>query len=277
VRAAGLVILTACGFELGSASIDARTPDVPIDMIDVTRSWTIDPESQKAVPANRAEWVDFIAANQLGIMPPDGLWLMQEAAAPLADSIGTIPLNTQGTTVMYQRPVAGWSRLALASSPDSGNAIAHNNQNAGFPRIDQASLTVLALYATSTTPSANRTLLCGGCCNEALLAHVFIDTQNRFHLTLAATGTAAGTMNHGTGPVPLVLKLDRTNMQQRLLTNLETITPPFTPLGNVRGIITGGAIQPTPDGRWLYMAAWYGANAEMTDVSIRSMLDAMGW
>jgi hypothetical protein len=62
-----------------------------------------------------------------------------------------------------------------------------------------------------------------------------------------------------------------------LITDRETIDVPNTALGSSRGIFIGSAGAPAPDGRWLYMAAWYGSAAEMDKSTIDALLGALGW
>lgn len=87
--------------------------------------WAIDATSGKGVPANEPEWEALIAA--AGIVGatsgvPVSLWLLQEAAGPFADSIGSAPL-TQAGTWTNQDPVTGWSRLGVRPNTGAGNSL----------------------------------------------------------------------------------------------------------------------------------------------------------
>jgi hypothetical protein len=253
---------------------DGSVPhDVPPD--EATRVWSKDQTSGKSVPATAAEWNDFIAAKQLGIMAPDGLWLMQEANGSLADSIGGVSLVPSGSaSAMYRQAVSGWSRLAVAAADGSGVAFG-NSLTTTLPIIGDTSLTVLALYELDTPPAAGlRSMLIAGCC--AGYADISLDTNSHYVLSVGAA-QSSGTLNHLGNVLPVILKLDHTSSRELIVVDKEVVSLPFTQPGSFRGLFLGAANHPTPGGKWLYMAAWYGPNAEIADAKLQALVTALGW
>jgi hypothetical protein len=270
MRSAALWMLAlGCGFQHGTpADVVDATPEP--DTTPVT--WTVDVASGKACPADAAEWTDFIAARRLAIVVPDSLWLMQEDTGALTDSIGTVHL-APFSVATYRTSVAGWSRLAI--STHDGSAARFSNTSApNLPQVSTTSMTVLMVFASASPPAVNRSVLFEGCCNG--YAKLDLDPLNRFQFVVNSVN-ASGSVDHGADPIPVVMKLDVSGGRQVVITHREVIAAPYTQLSDSRGIFIGGANQLAPDGRWLYMAAWYGANAEMDDGVIHELLTALGW
>jgi hypothetical protein len=274
VRWAVLILgLVACEFPHSKSPVDGPPIDVPSDP-PPNAKWAIDATSGKSVPGTSVEWLAFIADKQLGITAPDGLWLMQEASGTLQDSIGMVHLASIGSVAaQYQQTIAGWTRRAVKSV--DGSDVSFSNTTDALPVVSNTSMTVLMYYATTTNPQGKRSILVAGCC--AGYATVSIDGARHFGLQVNTSGNATGTLDHGSEVIPLVLKLDKTSSRQVIITNRETITPPYTQLGSFKGLFLAAANGGAPEGRWLYMAAWYGANAEMSDASISALIKALGW
>ena len=137
-------------------------------------------------------------------------------------------------------------------------------------------MTVLMIHGTATVPMATRTVLVMGANSPTTTAIVDITNASRLMLT-ANTTTATGLIDHGLGPTPVVVKLDRASLRHDIVTDRETIGSTYTTLGSSRGLTIGGAVRQAANSRWLYMAAWYGTKAEIADAEISSLLKAMGW
>jgi len=275
VRLAAFVVFAGCGFSIaapGVTPIDAPdAPDVP-DVLPVT--WAVDTLSGKATPQSTTEWGDLIAARGLAVAVPDGLWLMQEPSGPLVDSIGSVSLAPYGAP-MYRAPVTGWSRQGVKTLDGSGAGF-YDTTASSLPDVGTASMTVLMYYATETPPLFTRGVSISGSGVPSSLAALTIEPSSRLKLTVGSN-SATGTIDHGTGVIPVVVKLDRSASVQQVITNRETITPTYTPLQSSRGIFLGTGAGPAPDGRWLYMAAWYGPNAEISASDAAMLLTALGW
>jgi hypothetical protein len=289
VRLAAVVavacVAASCRFESGSSSIDAPklTPDAAVDASrkDVGGDYTIDPISHKAAPANTLEWSNFIAANALAISPPDGLWRMADpCCGDLVDSIGTANLMPGGTpgSQSYQHTVNGWARPGIETF-DSANNYFYDSGDPTLPDLQQSSMTVMIYFGCLTQPSGVRTVLIAGGGNPSDLAEVTLDASADLQLTAGGTTSPSGTHAVDASIEPIVVKLDKTHLVQELYTPQETLT--VSPYANYttgfRGLFVGGGSHLPPAGVWLYMAAWYGSNAEMSDSDIANMFATLGF
>jgi hypothetical protein len=272
VRALVLICLAACGFEHGALSGNNKdaSPDVPDD---VTRTWTVDPTSGKAAPSTSSEWADFIAANALAIPAPDSIWLFDDASGAVTDREGTVDLASIGNTpASYRVTVSGWTRPAIGA-PDAAGVAFSNTLDAALPTIGTSSLTVLLFYATATPPNGLRTVLVAGCC----AGYVDVSIDSNAHFILSASGSqATGTTNHLGQVIPLIVKLDHSASRQVLIADKELLSL-TSALGNYKGIFLGAANHAAPDGRWMYMTAWYGPSAEISDEKLNALVTALGW
>lgn len=271
-----LVLVGACGFDVPAQPTDGRvdTLDAPPDSIVV--KWAVDATSGKPVPANSAEWKEFLEAYGLAHLgTPNGLWLLQEVTGPLGDAIGSVVLSPFAGP-LYQQPVVGWSRKGVGTV----DGLAHGFKNVGdgsLPDVELASMTMLALVELPGPPPLTaRNVLIAGASSPAAYVHVDLEPSRRLSMaTLASMGT--GTMDPGAAAAGILLKHDVTNSQQKVITRKETFSKPFTPLNTSRGLYIGGGSSPAPLGRWLYLAAWYGPKAEISDADAAKLLTALGW
>lgn len=237
--------------------------------------WTIDAMSGKSVPGTSVEWLNFIGAKQLAINPPDSLWLMQDTSGSLQDSIGDVDLASVGNdSAKYQQSITGWERKAITSA-DGAGVLFSNTTAAALPNVGNASMTVLMLYATVGTPGGTRSIVVAGCCTG--YATLSVNAARRFLFQVNTTGNATGLVDYGSDVTPIVVKLDKLSSRQVIITDRETVMPMFTQLEPYKGLLLGAANGAAPEGRWLYMAAWYGANAEMLDAHITALIKALGW
>lgn len=271
-----LVLLGACGFSVPGTSQDASvdTPDAPPDVITVT--WAVDSTSGKAVPANTVEWTDFLKAHGLSRIPaPSGLWQLQEPTGVMVDSIGTVVLTPFGAP-MFAQPVPGWSRRAMTVAENSASGVA-NNTDANLPNLATQSMTALTLVALpSASPAGLRTLMVEGSSSPSAFARADLSASKRLEIRINGTA-ATGAQDPGAAVAGLMLKLDITHAQQRVITRKETVTLTNTPLASSRGLYIGGAANPAPDAKWLYLVAWYGVKAEITDADAQALLTALDW
>jgi hypothetical protein len=267
---------TACEFSHGVAVNDGGT-DSAVDALDATviPSWTVDPTSGKATPLNAQEWTELASASALGIVQPNALWQMQESSGNLTDVMGSATLKPNGTP-LYAQAVPGWTRVAIRTSDGDIGDRFFNTTDPSLPDVATTSITILLFYATASAPAQTRNVLFAGCCSTMSLAHLDVTASSQFRLTVSSS-SAIGTATYGPEVVPILLQLDRTNNVQRVITDRETIDLPSGNLSSSRGIFIGSAGSAAPDGRWLYMAAWYGAAAEMDKATLEALVDALGW
>lgn len=269
-----LALVSACGFSVPARDDAGGMPDTPPDVPTVT--WTVDPTSGKAVPANQFEWRDFLKAKGLtSIMTPNGLWLAQEGSGPLADSIGPVALAPIGAT-LYGLTVPGWSRKAVGTT-DGSVASFSNMTDATLPNVGSTSMTVLALIAfPGIAPANTRTFLVEGSGSLTAFAQANLDSSKHLMMTISPT-TTTGAQDPGTAATAVMMKLDHLHAEQKLFTSTEKITLPNTPLVGSRGLFLGGAVAPAPETRFLYVVAWYGSRAEISDADVTALLTALDW
>lgn len=276
MRLALLVLLSGCGFEPSAATPqDAAIaiPDIKPDM-SIPVTWSVDGASGRGVPDSAQQWNELIANNGLSISPPDGLWLMQETGGPLVPTIGTVVLSGSNTNAnTYQHAVQDWTRHAIATTANQSTTFG-NSSSSELPDVSSKSMMILLYYATPNAPTQQSSIFFGG--SGLGYAEVGIDAADHFKLT-ANSVTNTGTFAHGRDVVPIVMKLDIDHAQQVLYVDHEKISGVNSPLSSSRGLLLAAAVHPDPEGRWLYMAAWYGASAEMTDTQVNSLLTALGW
>jgi hypothetical protein len=250
--------------------------DAPFGYEDQAATWTVDPTSGKAVPASRVEWLSFIVANHLRVAPPDGLWLMQETGGDLADAIGSVTLAATGPMnggPAYQQVVPGWSRRAVATHDGTIDAFG-NPTSSALPSLATQSIALLMFYATATSPAAVRTIASAG--NNTTFAEIVIDPNGHLGL-VTGFNSMLGTATYGAAVTPIWLEVDTSGQRHEVITNVEAIVVQFVQLADGRGIFLGNVNNHAPDGRWLYMAAWYGVNAELADADIHAVITALGF
>ena len=272
VRTALLLVLVGCGFEVAPGGPADARPDGPDAPVQVT--WSVDPTSKKAVPTSTAEWNDLIRAHGLNIFAPSSVWQMQEMSGPLSDSIDIVALMPSGVP-RYRQMVTGWSRLAIGT-PD-GTVTTFSNTNApSLPDVSTSSMAVLMYYSTALIPTTPRSVLFAGSSSPGAFGQVDVHPNERLSLTVSPN-TATGNSAYGTEVTPVLLVLDKMRGTQTIYTDKEQITPLNTARASSRGLLIGGANNFAPEGRWLYMAAWYGPRAEIGQAEATALLDALGW
>lgn len=226
------------------------------------------------VPANASEWTTFRTAGSLSIANPNSLWLCQEAAGNLADSIGAIALTATGG--LFQQAVAGWSRKAVGTTDGSSDKFV---AGAGVgPSPATTSQLWLFLMSLPATPAANRVI--GGInCPSATNA------CRALHLT--ATGlprnNVVGVNTDGASSIssavhPVVVHYDRTNSVANLYTRLDKVVGTYSASVTDGDKGLGNAGASTASGRLcLYAAMWSGAAAEVSAAVVKSLLTTMGF
>lgn len=231
-----------------------------------------DTTSNVFVVASQTEWSSFVGG--LGIGALNNLWSMQDASLPYADSVGSAPL-TGGTAADI--PVTGWTRVS-ALSPDNYTAQAANITAASLPDLHTTSFALLALYTITNTPTSQRQFAnigVGGASGhtQADNIQIGIDTNDHYQVT-DGTNTGTGTINHGTGVVPVLLRYNQTAGTIDLFVGYtpEKISKTFVrPSSGSLGAWFGAIYQDTPAVQCLWMASLAGTNAEISDAQVSSM------
>lgn len=254
------------GSIVGSISDDEGGSSDPFAGIDR------DATSNIYVPANSSQWVQLINALSLSISPPSSLWLCQEAAGNLADSIGALTLSAVGTPV-YQQAVAGWSRKGVAASADGAGDRFQLASGVG-PNPTTTSQLWLALTLMPATPAAIRFhmgLNVVNGTNSLRLGHLLTTGFPRIQIVGV---TADGANSVSTEFHANVVKFDRANSVANVYTNDEKVVGVYSALVNdgAKGFCNASLA------KVVYACMWQGSDAEnITDAQLKSLLQGMGF
>lgn len=221
----------------------------------------VDAGSGWAVPESTTEWTSLLAGT--GIGNPSDLWLCQEAAGNLADSIGPNVLTAYNIP-SYQNAVSGWSRKAINCQSQNDAFYNENGTNCGD--IDTNSNLILLICAYGGTPSATKSIVNIGDPNHDA-RHMGVSNTPVFAAYGTGQATGNGSDNPGTGVHVALIQIDRTNGAFVVQTDQETIQPVYTaPAGGAYTYLSLGP-DSSGDGTTaiyiLYAALWHGSAAEM--------------
>lgn len=237
-------------------------------------SWSVDTLGGKAVPANSTEWSALIASKGLGMSNPNSLWLAQEAAGNLSDSIGALTL-TAANTPGYQTAVPGWSRLGV-STVDAGTAKFAAAAATGPNPTTTSSLWVW--YVTSTvTPAATRTILSVGGALATTSGSAQIKSLPAYR-SLCVNVIVDGASNPtAQGVMPVAVLYDRTNSRFVVYTGQDKIVGTYSAgvTDGAKGI--GATLGTAATASYLYGFMYSGAAAELTDAQVKALLVGLGW
>lgn len=225
------------------------------------------------VPANATEWDNWRTLTGLGgvVATPSGLWLCQEGSGNLADSIGSTTLSPVGTGLGYSGAVGGWTRVGFTTT-DAGTG-GFSSTAAGLPDPATTSCLVLAYMSIGVVAALRSTLK--------------IASVNRVASEITAAGklqcvsspnTAAGASAISSAVRPMVLKHNITGLTDVSYSDQDKVVPVYSGTATTKLLELGGnATRASIAGTYMYAAAWYGAAAEMSDATIKSMLQGLGW
>lgn len=220
------------------------------------------------VPASATEWTNFRSYNSLSAANPNSLWLCQESSGNIADSIGSLTLNASSTP-LYQQTVTGWSRKAVGM--DSANDCFRQLAGTG-PDISTTSQTWLTIFFIPSAPAGARDIIGSGNCTCQ------IDSSGRGAIKVISTSTF-GTTNITNTVTPFAFKYDRTGGTAKVFNSSDKVTGTYNSgtTDGQKGIGQCVGAGSSSFGNHLYACMWSGANAEMTDANLKSLLQAMGF
>jgi hypothetical protein len=230
---------------------------------------TRDATSNVYSPASAAEWTTTRSVAGITSGNPFSMWLLQEASGALADSIGTAPLTNSGG-MAYQQAVTGWTRVSMLASDLNGAYSLANAADTALPDLSAESSLVLGYLKITGAPGGDRGVILTGDIRAE------VTSGNVPKLVHGAT-TATGSGNVTTAVRPWVLRYDRAASTIALFTDLEKVSIAFANSGSTKRIFYGAGFQNAPGFQILYGAHWKGAAAELSDASVRSLLQALGW
>lgn len=230
----------------------------------------IDATSGKGVPSTAFQFT------MLGVTLHSG-WLAQEASGNLAGFGPSSFTLTANATPLYQQAVAGWTRTASAFSQVVGQRF----MAAAATGPNPASTSVLwcGYMVAQTAPGGARGLISTG----GNVAIAVVNGTNALRLGCVGVNTDETT----TDPVgddlvhPIVLKYDRTNSAVVLYTDEAKTVGTFNSgaTDNNKGFGGGPLFTASPPALCgvLFGFVLSGANAELSDATIKTLLQNLGW
>lgn len=234
-------------------------------------TFSIDATSKRAVPANAAEWANFLSLVGLSAhSAPSDLWLMQDVpnASSAADAIGGISLAASGGA--FSTPLSGWSRVGWANATDGTNNRLIST-SASLPDPTTTSAMLLAYIAIQSTPAASRQVMlaCGNA--SSVFANV---TTNPFPQLTDVSNVGTGTHALDTNVHPWIVKYDHTNSVSKFYNDLETVSATFA-AGSGKALSFGFGANNAP-AMWIgYAALFTGSNAEWSDADIATLISSL--
>lgn len=225
-------------------------------------SWSVDATSGYGVPNDLAEWTSLTAG--VGMNPPGYLWLCQEAAGNLADSIGAATLTATNSPA-YQQAIGGWTRRAVSGT---GDGVGDEYFQGTLPNINANS--VLFLGYVNTESGASRDFITWG----------QIDIRSGVaQWTLRHGANVTNMVNNHVGSIhPILVAHNRTAGTIKIYTDLEKYSGTYdATAAGTAFILYGQANGLTNVYEHLIAGAWTGADAEINDATAKALLQALGW
>lgn len=245
-----------------------------VDPAPVSLTWTTDATSGMGVPATALEWADLLASAGVASGGPAALYLLQEASSNPQDSIGAKHLTASGT-LAYQQAVTGWARKSIKTT---GGVQGQLVNSAGYANVNAESKLVIA-YVRAAAATAKRTIYRFG---DVFDGDATVEETTTPRLQVGRGGTAARVAG-ASSPIgtvrPIVLRVQDTANLVDVFTDQEKI------VGGAQGcsgttLTFGGDNFQTwypGDTDYLYAAVFTGASAELSDVSVKAILQTLGW
>lgn len=228
-----------------------------------------DATSSIYTPANAGQWTTALGVAGITTGNPTSLYLCQEAAGNLADSIGANTLTQLGAGHLYQQAVAGWTRKAVTTVDGTANQRWINSTTSPNPSTSSTLLYAI-LRLPAAAPAAMRDVMM-----KANNCDIRFNTTSKLRIQ---AGAGADLVNASTGTTqPVVLRSNITSGDTTVFTRQERFVGTFVlpTSGNVTAI--GGQSTAAGDIGYLYVVEFAGAAAEMQDEDVHAMLTTLGW
>jgi hypothetical protein len=239
----------------------------------LTLDTNIDATSGKGVPSTAFQ------AQMAGITIASG-WLCQEASGNLAGFGPSAFTLTANATPLYQQAVAGWTRTASAFGQVPAQRFAAANGTG--PNPSSTSVLWFGYMVADTLPGGVRGLMnaAGGAGTGVAIGYVNGSGNLRLHCVLVETDDSTTLPATDDLVHPFVLKYDRTNSAVVLYTDEAKTVGTFN-AGAGDGLKGFGAgvysTSPPALSGVLWGAVASGANAELSDAQVKTLLENLHW
>lgn len=229
----------------------------------------VDATSGIGVPSTAFQW------QMVGLTIASG-WACQEAAGNLAGYGPSSFTLTANATPLYQQAVAGWSRTASAFNQTVNQRFAA--AAATGPNPASTSVLWLGYMVSDTLPGGVRGMMNAG--GNLGIGFVNGSGNLRIHV-VGVTADDSTTLPDADNAVhPIVLKYDRTNSVATMYTDEAKTAGTYNSGGTDGNKGFGGGVfsasPPALSGVLIGCVA-SGANAELSDAQIKTILQNLGW
>lgn len=231
-----------------------------------------DAASQKYVPATAAEWTTFMSAIGLATGNPSFLWLCQEAAGNLAETISGVASLTAANAPSYQQAVAGWTRLSVSCG--DGTAKGFSSVDASLPDISVTSALLLAYASIDSIPAATHGITGLGAVTTSEARALATNIASAHD----GANNANGATDVGTGIIrPWALKHNVTGSASALYTDQDKVVPTFGGTATGKKTALMSTLVTTAPTHINYVVEFVGSAAELSDAQVKTLLQGLGW
>jgi hypothetical protein len=233
-------------------------------------TWDVDATSGIAVPSTLAQWNSFRTFHGLTMPAPSGLYLCQEAAGNLTDTIGGVTLTAQNAP-LYQQAAAGWTRKGVGCTDGSSQRFTAAAGVGPNPTTTSQIWLWLAI-PPGVAPGSARDLcgLFGATPSSLRTTGALLPRYLSDGVTVDGATAFTGAWNM------LATRYDRANSRTVGYTTSERLVGTYagtTTDGN-KGI--GDGPTTAAAATYVYGVRWDGAAAEVTDAVFKACVVAMG-
>jgi hypothetical protein len=235
-------------------------------------AWTIDPFSLIGIPQNATEWAAVLSAAAISSGGPSSLYLLQEAAGNLADSIGGLTMTAGGAGVTYRRALADWNVKALEFS-EGGNAV-FTTTSASLPNPATTSQARI-MYAAMYSGGSEQNMYLWGTAGFSALARIPGGGGTQWEVADGGVKvTNATNVTDTIRPFVHVRKATATTRVDAYTDNAH--------VSGTFGTVTGksntiGCSFGTPHFTPFYCVDFFGAAAEFVTADVKTILQTLNW
>ena len=281
---AGVYNILYCAAWYGSAAemSDAQVQTM-ITSLGFQANWTatgttgvaIDATSNIMVPNDITQWYKVTrAAGITNLGPPNSLYLCQEAAGNLTDTlaVGSTATLTAANTPTYNNAVTGWSRLSV-NFVDGG--LQKFTGTVGQPLLSANSILFIGYVSVGPVMAAGprSCILLGTATAQG--GNFGVGTAN-----IQAKSGAGAAVNGSVVVInkvfPYVVRYDKTAGTLTVYSDAEKVQVGSFTAGTTGGLYLGGQSSAFGGG-FLYAAQFTGKAAEIGDAGVRTLLQTLGW